>query len=76
MYKQIHQSPRDKYKKPQTSAQAVGLERTWAQSINKPKCSPRQHRPRLQCAETNFANAHVEATNASVVKLFSTTERM
>ena len=33
--------------------------------------SPRQHRPRLQCAETNFANAYVNATNNDVKSLFS-----
>jgi hypothetical protein len=71
MYNQIHQSPRDKYKKPQTSSQAVGWETRDAVTHTRPQCSPRQHRPRLQCAETNFANAYVNATNNDVKSLFS-----
>lgn len=71
MYSQIHLSPRDKYKKPQTSSQAVGWEQRDAVNLKKPQCSPRQHRPRLQCAETTFANAYVEATKGSVKDLFS-----
>lgn len=71
MYSQIHLSPRDKYKKPQTSSQAVGWEQRDAVNLKKPQCSPRQHRPRLQCPETNFANAYVEATRNEVKDLFS-----
>jgi hypothetical protein len=71
MYSQIHLSPRDKYKKPQTSSQAVGWEQRDAVHLKKPQCSPRQHRPRLTCPETDFANAYVEATRNSVSGLFS-----
>ena len=66
MYKQIHQSPRDKYRKPQTSSQVVGWDGREQKKFAKPTCSPRQHMPRKTCPETQFGTVYAcVATEAS-----------
>ena len=70
MYKQIHQSPRDKYRKPQTSSQVVGWDGREQKKCAKPTCSPRQHMPRKTCPETQFGTVYAcVATEASSVRV-------